>query len=185
MIYITLCTNIFLNILLEILNKHAPVKEKYIRANKRSFTPPSLHKDMIRSKLRNEFQQEKREISRRVYAKQRDHYEKLFRKTVKEYFADLKINLITDNRKACQTVKPLSSDKRKLKEIDNLVENETILQNNKSITDIFNKYFCNIAKNLSISKDPCFEDQHLNFCVDRVKAAIEKYIREIYRKTVV
>ena len=113
---------------MEILNKHAPLKKKYIRANKKSFMPPNLHKDMIiRSKLRNEFLQEKSEISRRVYTKQRYDYVKLFRKTEKEYFADLKINLTTDNRKVWQTVKPLSSEKIKLKEIVNLVEKETIL----------------------------------------------------------
>ena len=82
---------------------------------------------IIRSKLRNEFLQEKSEISRRVYAKQRGDYVKLFRKTEKEYFADLKINLITDNRKVWQTVKPLSSNKLKLKEIANLAEKEAIL----------------------------------------------------------
>ena len=56
--------------------------------------PQNLYKHMIiRSKLRNEFLQEKSEISRRVYAKQGGDYVKLFRKTEKEYFADLKLTL--------------------------------------------------------------------------------------------
>ena len=57
----------------------------------------------------------------------------------------------------------------------NLLENETIFQNDKLIVDTFNKDFCNIVKKLSIPKDPCFEDQTSNIFTDRVKASIKKY----------
>ena len=55
------------------------------------------------------------------------------------------------------------------------MENETILQNDKLNADTFKVDFCNIVKNISIPKDPCFEDQTSNLCADRVKASIEKY----------
>ena len=56
-----------------------------------------------------------------------------------------------------------------------MVENETIRQNDKLIAHTFNKYFYNIVKNITIPKDPCFEDQKSNLCADSVKASIEKY----------
>lgn len=53
----------------------------------------------------------------------------------------------------------LFSNKLKHEKITYFVENETILQKDKLIADIFNNYFCNIVKNLSIPKDPSFEDR--------------------------
>ena len=46
----------FLDIFKEILNKHAPMKQKYLRANQGRFMTKNLHKAMIkRSRLRNKF----------------------------------------------------------------------------------------------------------------------------------
>ena len=46
----------FLDIFKEILNKHAPMKQKYLRANQGRFMTKNLHKAMIkRSRLRNTF----------------------------------------------------------------------------------------------------------------------------------
>ena len=42
----------FLNIFIEILNKHAPMKQKYVRANQERFMTIDLHKAIIkRSRL--------------------------------------------------------------------------------------------------------------------------------------
>ena len=89
----------------------------------------------------------------RTYAKQGNYCVNLLRKTKKGYFADLVINLTTDNKTFWKIVKLLFSEKFRHKEISNLVENETITQNNKLIADTFNKYFCNVVKHLSLSKD--------------------------------
>ena len=44
----------FLNVFIEILNKHAPMKTKYLRANQGKFTTKGLHKAIMkRSRLRN------------------------------------------------------------------------------------------------------------------------------------
>ena len=54
-----------------------------------------------------------------------------------------------------------------------MLENETIVQNDKLIVDTFNKYFCNIVKkNLSIPKTPVLK---INFQIYVLKASIEKY----------
>ena len=57
-------------------------------------------------------------------------------------------------RNTKQTSKNVSDTTFKHKEIINLVEDETIFQNDKLIVSTFNKYFCNILKKLSIPKDP-------------------------------
>ena len=46
----------FLNIFIEVLNKHAPMKQKYLRANQGRFMTKNLHKAIMKhSRLRNKF----------------------------------------------------------------------------------------------------------------------------------
>ena len=57
--------DIFLRTFLKILDKHAPMKKKYLRANQASFMTKEVRKAiMIRSKLRNKFLKDKNEQSR-------------------------------------------------------------------------------------------------------------------------
>ena len=60
----------FLNIFIEILNKHAPMKQKYLRANQVRFMTKDLHKAIVkRSRLRNKFLRDKTDITREEYKK--------------------------------------------------------------------------------------------------------------------
>ena len=61
------------------------------------------------------------------------------RKTRREYFANIKINNITDNKKFWQTLKPIFSDKINNRETINLVDNEVTLSNDEEITKTFSK----------------------------------------------
>ena len=71
----------FLNIFIEILNKHATMKQKYLRANQRSFMIENLHKAIMKhSRLRNTFLSDRTEMSRKEYKKTT----KLLRKTLEK-----------------------------------------------------------------------------------------------------
>ena len=53
---------------LDNLNKHAPIKKRYITANESNFMTRQLSKAIMkRSKLRNRFLKEKSEVSRKGY----------------------------------------------------------------------------------------------------------------------
>ena len=55
----------FLNIFIETLNKHAPMKQKYLRANQERFMKKDLHKAIMkRSRLRNKLLRDRTYISR-------------------------------------------------------------------------------------------------------------------------
>ena len=64
---------------------------------------------MKKSKLRHRLLKEKSEVSRKGYTTQRNYCVNLLTKTKREYFANVKINDIADNKKFWQTVKPLFS----------------------------------------------------------------------------
>ena len=60
----------FLNIFIEILNKRAPMKQKYHRANQGRFMTKNVHKAIMkRSRLRNKFLSDRTEMPRKEYKK--------------------------------------------------------------------------------------------------------------------
>ena len=101
----------FLNIFIEVLNKHAPMKQKYLRANQGRFLAKNLHKAIMkRSRLRNKFLSDRTEMSQKEYTKQRKFCVNLVKRAKKEPFANLHINAILDNKNFWQIVKPLFSN---------------------------------------------------------------------------
>ena len=141
----------FLNIFIEILNKHAPMKQKYLRANQGRFITKDLHKAIRKcSRLRNRFLCNRTDISREEYKKQRNLCVSLLKKAKKDHFANLDIKSVTDNKKFWQTVKLLFSNKVKSKTVIKLVENDAMIDDECEIANSFNKYFLNIVKKLGI-----------------------------------
>ena len=69
------------NIFLEVLQKHAPLKKKYVRANQGPFMNKILHKAVMeRSRLLNKFRKSRSPLDRATYKKQRNYCVTLFRK---------------------------------------------------------------------------------------------------------
>ena len=60
----------FLNIFIEILNKHVPIEQRHLRANQGRFMTQNLHKAITkRSRLRKKFLSDRIEMSRKEYKK--------------------------------------------------------------------------------------------------------------------
>ena len=90
----------FTNTVLSILDKHAPIKRKYIRANNSIFMTKKLTAAIMqRSKLRQKFSKERTNDSKNLCNMQRNLCVNLLRKTKRDYFKQLNNKLISDNRK--------------------------------------------------------------------------------------
>ena len=67
-----------------ILQKHAPIKKRYVRANQASFVNSKIHKEVMRkTRLRNKFIDSKADANRIAYNKQRNYCVSLIRKEKK------------------------------------------------------------------------------------------------------
>ena len=66
---------------MDILNKHTPLKQKYITANDNPFVTKELRKEhnMLRSRLRNKYYKDKTDASALAYKKQRNKCVSLLR----------------------------------------------------------------------------------------------------------
>ena len=81
-----------------VLNEHAPIKRKYIRANDGPFVTKALRKAiMLRSKLRNRYNKNRTEENERGFKKQRNWCVKLLRKSKCNYYQNLDLKNLSDN----------------------------------------------------------------------------------------
>ena len=130
----------------KVLNKHAPLKKQYARANDAPFVTKALRKAvMLRSRLRNKYNQKKVAESWNNFRRQHNPCLKLFRQEKKRYYENLDVTLITDNKKFWKTVKPLFSDKIKNQSKIVLVENDEVISDDCQVTEIFNNHFATIT----------------------------------------
>ena len=80
----TIVYSIFEKVCVRVLNRHAPLKEKYMRANNSPFMNKTLSKAVMnRSRLRNKFLKNPTDENRNNYTKYRNYCTGLFRKEKK------------------------------------------------------------------------------------------------------
>ena len=159
---------------LDILDKHAPVKHKYLRANQASFMNKTLqHSVMKRSMLKNKFLKYRTPENWEAYKKQRNSCVYQFRKERKAFFNNLDTKTVTDNKLFWKVIKPSFSDKARVSGNITLVENNEIINNVTEICEIFNNFFGDIVANLNIPEIPC--SPNCDGINDTVSMAIKKY----------
>ena len=146
---------------MDTLNLFAPIKKKYARGNEMPFMTKDLSKEMMtRSRLRNKYLKDKTEENRLLYTQQRNKCVSLLRKTKINYYGNLNVKNITDNKKFWKTVKPFLSDKSKTSDKIYLNENGELLNSESETAEVLNNFFLNIVKNLKI---PEYENLDRNF----------------------
>ena len=170
--------NNFQNILCNVLEKHAPLKKKYLRANNSPFMTKHLRKMIMnRSRCKNAYFKSKTIENWEKYRKLRNECVNLTKKVKREYFANLNIKSINDNKTFWRTIKPFFTDKNKKSGKIVLVENNEIIMDNKYNADVMNDYFVNITQTLGI---PEFEKEELPINIEFIDP-IEEIICS-YRK---
>ena len=137
------------------LNKHAPVKNKVLRANNKPFMNQTMKKAISdRSRFKNKANKTGNENDILKYKKQRNYVTSLNRKTQKSYFKNLNPNEIKSSKSFFKTFKPYFSNKYTHAEKLLLVQNNDIISDDKSIAEHFNNYFVHITDALDTKEWP-------------------------------
>ena len=151
------------------------MKKKFVRANHAPFMTKSLRKAiMLSSKPRNRYNKSRTSENLNSYRKWRNICVKLLNSAKKDYYNNLNINHITDNKKFWKTVKPAFSDKPHQSKKIVLVDNDDIISNDADIAETINKFFVTIAESLSIRETPN-KPASTEGLPDPVFAAINKF----------
>ena len=158
-----------------VLDKHAPIKKKYVRANDKPFMTRALRKaTMLRSRLRNKYNEERTAENWNNFRKQRNSCVKLFRKEKRNYYNSLDISLVTDNKKFWKTVKPFFSDRSQSQNKIVLTDGERIISNDVEVEESMNEFFVTVTDSLGINEN--FDDENATDGItDPVQKAIKKF----------
>ena len=166
--------NIFEHIFEDTLTKHAPFKNKVVRANNKSYINKKLKNAIAnRSRLRNRANKTGNPEDITKYKKQRNLVVKMNRKTKQDFYKNLDSKKLDMNKQFWKTFKPFFSSKSLLSEKMILIENEQIVTDDKSQSEIMNNHFLNITNSLAIKKWP--DPPTLSNDEDVVSRAIRKY----------
>ena len=160
---------------LNILNKFAPSKKKYLRANHSRFVNKELHKAVIqRSRLRYENLKDKTRLARIAYKKQRNVCVSILRKCKKYYHENLDTKNATVTKKFWSTVKLLFLNKVRSNTYITLNEDKKLVKTEYQIDNIFKTFFIEIVPNLGTKVDERYLC-NTGKISDRIEEAISKY----------
>ena len=142
----TLDYNEFEEIFLRVLNAHAPLKKKVVRAN----NMPYMTKTLRRSALEKKYYKTKCLEDKHVFKKHQNFCNRLYKKEKRKYFNNLNLKDITDNKRFWKTVKPFLSNKGDFHKQITLLEGEKIITEDKEVAEKLSNYFENAVKSLEI-----------------------------------
>ena len=164
--------NEFQTCLREVLDKHAPIKKKYLRANDSPFMNKQLRKlIMNRSRYNNIYFKNKTADNWENYRLIRNQCVKLVKKVKREYYENRNLKFLKDNRTFWKTIKPFMTNKGNNNEKIILIENDEIVSENTEVAEIMNKHFVIIVKEPSTSSHQTI----LNKSMDSTDDIIIKY----------
>ena len=138
------------NEFLSVVNKHAPIKYKYIQANNSSYMTKSLRKEiMLCSRLHNKFRKTKKEESKQLYNELQNLCVTLLRRTKRNYLPEVNNRILKHNRKFWKTVNSLFLEKAYQREIITLISKDTeeSITKNGELSETFNYFFSSMVDN--------------------------------------
>ena len=166
---------VFEKIFLSVLDEHAPVKQKTIRANHAPYMTKTLRKAIMkRSELRTKYYKNPTDFNFQKFKKHKNFCSKLYKKERKKYYNNLDLKNIQDNRKFWETVKPFVSDKFSKSSKISLTHNGSVVSDDSKVANIFKDYFKDAVTSLNLKCDEAFISDTANLD-DPVDIAIEKF----------
>ena len=162
---------------LKVLNKHAPLKKKFIRVNHAPYMTKNLRKAIMkRSQLENMYISNSTVENMNKYKKHKNICSKLYKKERKKFYSQLDIKNITDNKLFWKTMKPFLSEKCTYASKISLVPNDNVISDDQELADTFNNFFEHAVDNLGIQEYQSDHNIDINsISDDPIGYAIAKY----------
>ena len=94
------------------LNKHAPLKKKLLRANHAPYITKTLRKAIMRrSQLETKYLKTKTQTDLKLYKKHKNFCSKLYKRERRKYYESLDMKNVLNSKKLWKRMRPFLSDK--------------------------------------------------------------------------
>ena len=131
---------------------------------------------MKRSQLENKYIRNSTVENMNKYKKHQNFCSKLYKKERKNFYSQLDIKNITDNKLFWKTMKPFLSDKCTYASKIFLVHNDNVISDDQELADIVNNFFEQAVDNLGIQEYQSDHNTDINsISDDPIEYAIAKY----------
>ena len=131
---------------------------------------------MKRSQLENKYISNSTVENRNKYKKHKNFCSKLYKKERKNFYSQLDIKNITDNKLFWKTMKPFLSEKCTYASKISLVHNDNVISDDQESADTFNNFFEHAVDNLGIQEYQSDHNIDINsISDDPIDYAIAKY----------
>ena len=137
-------------LLTDVLNEHAPIKEKTVKTKQTPFMNSKLRKAIFKKSMSfNKYKTWRTPANWEAYRMQRNLCTKLKRLSIRHYFSE-RCAGGPKSKDFWPTVKPFLSNKGLLKDpVIILSENDSIISNQISVASTLNEFFVNAAQDIS------------------------------------
>ena len=158
-----------------VLDRHAPIKKKFLRANEVPYMTKALKKAiMTRSRLENRYYQSKSMIDKINYKRQKNYCMRLYKRERKTYYNNLDLKSITDNKKFWATLKPFLTDKGIKSNNICLIEEGKIISKDQEVAETLNTFFQNSVSSLLVTEPIEYINDAINI-IDPIDGIIIKF----------
>ena len=141
--------NVFDDTFNKVLDKHAPIKTKLLRANHKPYVTKAMRKAIMkRSELASKYRRSPTDENLKAWKKHKNYCSNLYKKERKNYYESLDMNNLTDNKKFWDTIKPIFSNKAKGSSNITLVEDKKLITSEKDVAETLNKHFIESVRKL-------------------------------------
>ena len=155
--------NKFQDIFRTVLDRYAPIKQKYLRANEVPYMTKKLRKAiMTRSRLQNRFYKTNSVEDKENFKKHKNYCNRLYKKERKQYYNNMNLKNITENNLFWKTVKPFLTDKGTRINNITLIEKGEIISNDVEVADTLNKFFKDTVSSLEIREPTEYLNDNTN-----------------------
>ena len=108
---------------------------------------------VLRTRLKNKYNKSRTVQNWEAFRKQRNLCVKLFRTEKRNFYKNLDISQITDNKQFWNTVKPFISNKNKAKVKITLIEDDRIISKDEEVAETLNNYFVTVTDSLGLTEN--------------------------------
>ena len=136
---------------MDIVDEHAPKKQKYPKKESTPFMNSELRRAIYKKKmLHNKFKKFKNNSNWENYRKQRKYVTKLRKQSIHLYFFE-RCSGGPKSKDFWPTIKPFLSSKSSKNDCDIiLLENDTLIADQKEVSGLLNDFYINIAREIGI-----------------------------------
>ena len=136
------------------LNKHAPLRKKFLRPNHASFIAKTLRKAiMSKTQLETKYLKAKTQTDLKLYKKYKNFCCKLHKRKRRKYYESLDMKIVLGSKEFWKTTRPFFSDKNTVFSQISIEKNNRIICDDFDLSEKFCTFFEDAVGSLNVKSD--------------------------------